>query len=322
MPIPARLAVLLLGLLALAPAAWAQGAPIRLIVPFPPGGASDTAGRITGQAIAHALNRPVVVENRPGAGGLIGGEALARAPNDGSVIGLSNLSPQGIAPLISARPPYDPARDFTHIALVAETPSVMVVRADSPIRSLADYLAAARARPGVNYGSSGIGSPQHLQGELLSQLGHVALVHVPYRGNAPGLQDVLAGQLDMMLSPLAGLTGAIQGGQIRVVGVTSAERFAALPDVATFAEQGFPQLTMTSWSGISGPAGMAPDLVARLNAVINAAIQTPEVAGQLRAAGLYPPARPLDAAGYHAIIAGFPAIWAPVIRAANIAPGG
>lgn len=300
----------------------AQGAgTIRFIVPFPPGGASDTAGRIVGQAMGQALGRTIVVENRSGAGGLIGGEALARSPADGSVIGLSNISPQGIAPLISANPPYDPVTAFTHIALVAETASVMIVPAASPLRTVEDFLTEARRRQGgrgLSYGSAGVGSPQHLQGELLSKLGQVQLTHVPYRGNAPALQDLLAGQVDAVFSPLAGITGAIAAGQVRVIGVTSAERMPALPDAPTFAEQGLEPITMTSWTGVSGPAGMPEAIVNSYNQAINRAIGSPEVAQRLQTAGLYPPARLLTPAGYSQLIADFPAVWGPVIRAANI----
>ncbi len=309
--------------LALRRTARAQGTgSIRLIVPFPPGGASDTAGRIVGQALGQALGRSVIVENRPGAGGIIGAEVVARAVPDGSVLGLSNISPHGIAPLVVANPPYDPVDGFTHIALVAETPSVMLVAAASPLHSIADYVALARAqavdRHGLTYGSAGIGSPQHLQGELLSRIAGVPLTHVPFRGNAPALQALLGGEVDAIFSPLAGITGSISAGQVRVIGVTSAERIAALPTAATFAEQGFGAITMTSWTGISGPPGLPPAITQAYNAAINAAISVPDVARRLEAAGLNPPAHLLDAAGYHAIIAAFPATWRPVVKEANI----
>jgi len=308
--------------------AAAQSSPanktIRLIVPFPPGGASDTVGRVIGLALGEALNTNVVVENRAGAGGMIGAEALSRSPADGSVIGLSNISPHGIAPLVSSNPPYDPVKNFTHIALVAETASVMIVSTSKPWRSIADFVAAARqdgtAQKGLTYGSSGVGSPQHLQGELLSQLANVSLVHVPYRGNAPALQDLLAGQVDMVLSPLGGITGAIEGGQVRVIGITSAERMRTLPDAPTFAEQGFAGITMTSWSGISAPAGLPVPILQAYNKANNEALAKPEVTGRLERAGLFPPAQPLSPEAYAKVVASFPEVWAPVIKAARIPP--
>lgn len=297
------------------------GPPIRLIVPFAPGGASDVTARIVAPPLSAALGRPIVIENRPGAGGMIGAEAIARAPADGSVLGVSNTSPHGIVPLAAPSPPYDSDRDFTHVALVAETPTVLLVPGTSPHRTLAEFLAAARARPGgLSFASTGVGSLQHLQGEMLGAVSGARLVHVPYRGTGPALQDLIAGTVDSLLTPLAGTTGAVTGGQARALAVSSAEPFAPLPGVPTYAALGFPALTATSWTGISGPRGLDPGFVARVNAEVARIVALPDTAQRLEAAGLYPPARPVSAAEYQALVAEFARSWAPVVRAAGVAP--
>ncbi|MBL6454910.1 tripartite tricarboxylate transporter substrate binding protein [Belnapia sp. T6] len=313
----------LLTLLLLVPlAAAAQGGPpIRMIVPFAPGGASDTTARLVVPPLAAALGRVIVIENRPGAGGMLGAEAIARAAPDGTTLGISNTSPHGIVPLAQERPPYDSDRDFTHIVLVAETPTVLLVPAGSRFHGFADYLRAAESwRQGLSFASTGIGSLQHLQGELLARLTGARLIHVPYRGTGPALQDLVSGQVDSLLTPLAGTTGALAGGQARALAVSSAEPFAALPGVPTYAALGFPQLTATSWTGISGPRGLPPALVARINAEVNRITAAPDLARRLEAAGLYPPARPLDAAAYQRVVADFATVWGPVVKTAGIRP--
>jgi tripartite-type tricarboxylate transporter receptor subunit TctC len=313
----------LLTLLLLVPlAAAAQPAgPIRMIVPFAPGGASDSTARVIAPGLAAALGRAIIIENRPGAGGMLGAEAIARAAPDGGTIGISNTSPHGIVPLAQERPPYDSDRDFTHVVLVAETPTVLLVPAASRFHDFPSYLLAAESwRQGLAFASTGVGSLQHLQGELLARLTGARLIHIPYRGTGPALQDLVAGQVDSLMTPLAGTTGAIAGGQARALAVSSAGPFPGLPGVPTYAALGYPQLTATSWTGISGPRGLAPALVARINTEVNRLIAEPEVAQRLAAAGLYPPARPLDAAGYQRIVADFAAAWGPVVKAAGIKP--
>lgn len=303
------------------PGLAAAQSPIRMIVPFAPGGASDTTARLVVPALASALGCIIVIENRPGAGGMLGAEAIARALPDGNTLGISNTSPHGIVPLAQEKPPYDSDRDFTHIVMVAETPTVLLVPAGSRFTAFADYLAAARAAPqGLTFASTGVGSLQHLQGELLGKLSGARLTHVPYRGTGPALQDLIGGQVDSLLTPLAGTTGAITGGQARVLAVSSAEAFAALPWVPTYAALGYPGLSATSWTGISGPRGLPPALVARINAETNRITTDPEVVRRLEAAGLYPPARPMDAAGFQQVVADFATAWEPVVKAAGIQP--
>jgi tripartite-type tricarboxylate transporter receptor subunit TctC len=300
-------------------AAAQSGPAIRLIVPFAPGGASDVTARIVAPPLSAALGRGIIIENRPGAGGMLGAEAMARAAPDGNTLGISNTSPHGIVPLAAANPPYDSDRDFTHVAIVAETPTVLLVPAASPYRTLPDFLAAAKARAGgLSYASTGVGSLQHLQGHLLASVTGATLVHVPYRGTGPALQDLIAGTVDSLLTPLAGTTGAISGGQARVLVVSSTTPFGPLPGVATYASLGFPQLSATSWTGISGPRGLDPAFVARVNAEVARIVAMPETVTRLEAAGLYAPARALSAAEFQALVGDFARAWAPVVKAAGV----
>jgi tripartite-type tricarboxylate transporter receptor subunit TctC len=312
----------LLALVLLLPglAAAAEG-PIRLIVPFAPGGASDTTARLVAPGIGAALGRVIVIENRGGAGGMTGADLIARAPADGNTLGISNTSPHGIVPLAQERPPYDSDRDFTHIALVAETPTVLLVPGNSRFHGFAQYLTAAQSwSRGLTYASTGIGSLQHLQGEMLARSTGARLTHVPYRGTGPALQDLISGQVDSLLTPLAGTTGALAAGQVRALAVSSAGAFAALPGVPTYAALGYPQLTATSWTGISGPRGLPSAFVERVNAAVAQVVADPEVARKLEVAGLYPPARPLPAAEYQALVAEFARAWGPVVKATGIQP--
>lgn len=321
---PILLALLLL-LLApgLAAAEPAGGPPIRLIVPFAAGGASDTTARLVAPPLARALGRPILLDYRPGAGGIVGAELLARAAPDGATLGISNTSPHGVAPLTRDTPPYDSDRDFTHIALVAETPSVLLVAAGSQFRGFAPYLRAARSwRQGLSYASTGVGSLQHLQGELLARATGAQLTHVPYRGTAPALQDLIGGQVDSLMTPLAGAVAALAAGRVRALAVSSPQPFPALPGVPTYAALGYPQLTAISWTGISGPHGLPEPLVRRINAEVTRIVADPEVARRLAAAGLYPPARPASAAEYQRLVAEFARSWGPVVKAAGIHANG
>jgi tripartite-type tricarboxylate transporter receptor subunit TctC len=260
----------------------------------------------------------VLVENRPGGRGIPGADAIARANPDGQVLGLTNTAPLGMAPLMEALS-YDPDRDFTHIALIAETPSVLLVPAGSRFQSFDLYLRAGRSwARGLTFGSPANGSLQHLQGEMLAKAAGARLTHVAYRGTAPALADLLNGQVDSLLAPLASVIGAITSGRARALAVSGPAAEPALPGVPGFAALGFPQLTATAWMGLSGPRGLPPALVTRLNAEVNRIIATPAVAGQLRSAGLTPPGRPLDAAAYRQLVADFATTWRPVVAASGM----
>ncbi|MDB5415398.1 MAG: Tripartite-type tricarboxylate transporter, receptor component TctC [Rubritepida sp.] len=298
----------------------AQGAStIRLIVPFAPGGASDVTARIIQPGFSAALGRTVVIENRAGASGSIGSLVVVRALADGSVIGISNTSPHGIAPLASAHPAYDGDRDFTHIAMVADTPTVLLLPGNSPFADFQALLEAARTRPdGVTYGTTGVAGLQHLQGEMMAKVSGLRFVHVPYRGTGPGLQATMAGEVDCFLTPMAGTTGAIEAGQVRAVAISTPEPFAAAPGVPTYASLGMPQLTVSSWTGISGPRGMPAAVVIEMHAAIQRVLADPDTGRRLVAAGLYQLPHPVSTAEYQQIHADFARVWGPVVRDARI----
>ncbi|MFC7475388.1 tripartite tricarboxylate transporter substrate binding protein [Dankookia sp. GCM10030260] len=296
------------------------GAPsIRLLVPFAPGSGADITAHILAPPLAGALGRSILVENRPGGRGIPGAEAIARANPDGQVLGLTNTAPLCMAPLVES-PPYDPDRDFTHVALIAETPSVLLVPAGSRFQSFDLYLRAGRSwTRGLTFGSPATGSLQHLQGEMLAKAAGARLTHVAYRGTAAALQDLLNGQVDSLVAPLASVAGMVRDGQAQVLAVSGPGEEATLPGVPSFAALGFPQLTATAWMGLSGPRGLPPGLVTRLNAEVNRIIATPAVAAQLRTAGLTPPDRPLDAAAYRQLVTDFATTWRPAVASAGMA---
>ncbi|BDG72947.1 ABC transporter substrate-binding protein [Roseomonas fluvialis] len=299
--------------------AQAQPGTIRMIVPFAPGGASDTTARIIQPGLAAGLGRTIVIENRAGASGSIGTRMLVQAPPDGSVIAITNTSPTGIVPLAMVPKPYDGDTDFTHIAMVADTPTVMLLPGNSRFTSFAQVVEAARARPaGVTYGSSGAGGMQHLQGEMLAKLSGGTWVHVPYRGTGPGLQATISGEVDCFLTPLAGTTGAIEAGQVKAIAVSTAEPFAALPGVPTYRALGLPDLTVSSWTGISGPRGMPAPIVAEMHAAMQKVLDDADTQRRLIAAGLYPLGRTVSSAEYQQVHADFARVWGPVVREARI----
>lgn len=296
-----------------------SGSTIRLIVPFAPGGASDVTARIIQPGFAAALGRTVVIENRPGASGSVGSVVVMRAPADGSVIGISNTSPHGIVPLAAATPPYDGDKDFTHIAMVADTPTILLVPGNSPYADFQALMNAARTKPdGVTYASSGVAGMQHLQGEMMAKVSGLRFVHVPYRGTGPALQATIGGEVDCFLTPMAGTTGAIEARQVRPMAISTPEPFAAAPGVPTYASLGMPQLTVSSWTGISGPKGMPPAVVAEMHAAIQRVLADPDTGKRLEAAGLYPLPRPVSTAEYQQVHADFARVWGPVVRDAGI----
>ena len=298
---------------------WPGKGTIRLIATFPPGGTADTISRILAPKLAAALGAQVVVENKPGAGGTIGSDLAAKSPADGYTLVISHASPLGIAPGIYPKLPYDVVRDFSHVSLIGHTPNVLIVPADSPYKTLADYLAAAKARPDeIAFGSSGIGSNTHLMGEQLSGLAGVKLKHVPYKGSAPSLQDMLAGVIPSMFDPITTNVPHINAGKVRVLAISSDKRIAMYPDVPTFAEQGFPQMTTSTWVGVSGPKGLAPEVVARLHAELLKAYQAPDVTERFKEVVLLPEDKPMTPAEYAKFVGDFAAIWSKVSKDASI----
>jgi tripartite-type tricarboxylate transporter receptor subunit TctC len=298
---------------------WPTKGTIRLIATFPPGGTADTISRIIAPKLTAALGAQVVVENKPGAGGTIGSDLAAKAAPDGYTLVISHASPLGIAPGIYPKLPYDVVKDFSHISLIGHTPNVLIVPADSPYKTLADYIAAAKAKPDViAFGSSGIGSNTHLMGEMLSTLAGVKLKHVPYRGSAPSLQDMLAGNIPSMFDPITTNVPHVNAGKVRILAISSEKRIAMYPDVPTFAEQGFAPMTTSTWVGVSGPKGLAPEVVTRMYDELQKAFKAPDVQERFKEVVLLPEDKPMTPAEYTRFVGDFAAIWTKVSKDAGI----
>jgi tripartite-type tricarboxylate transporter receptor subunit TctC len=273
-------------LAALALAAHAQeypSKPIKLIVPFPPGGGTDVLSRATAHALATANGWNVIVDNRPGAGGNIGLDATAKSPPDGYTIAMGQTANLAVNPALYRSIPFDPLRDFAPIALVSSQPLVLVVAAQSPYRTLNDILAAAKAKPGeLNMGSAGNGTIGHIGGELFQRRAGVKFTHVPYKGAAAAVTDMLGGRVDVFFANTQSVSGQITGGKLRTIAVTSAKRLETMPDVPTIAELGFAGFEAATWSGLVAPAGTPQPIIDRLNAEVNKALQTKDLQQKLR----------------------------------------
>jgi tripartite-type tricarboxylate transporter receptor subunit TctC len=248
--------------------AWAQdypNRPIRLVVPYPPGGATDIIARTLSQKLLEELGQQVIVDNRPGGGQILGSEIVAKAAPNGYTVLLASVT-HGINPGLVPKLPYDSVRDFTPISMVATSPNVLVVNARLPVRTVKELIALAKARPGqLNYASSGNGSGGHLAMELFRSMTGIAMIHVPYKGAGPALTELIAGQVQLMFtSPLAALPH-VRTGKLRVLGVASTKRAEATPEIMTIAEAGVPGFEAPLWYAILGPAGVPDEMVARLN---------------------------------------------------------
>ncbi|TCZ65489.1 Bug family tripartite tricarboxylate transporter substrate binding protein [Roseicella aquatilis] len=255
--------------------AWPGRGSIRLVAQFPPGGLVDTISRLIAPPLGAALGQTVVVENRAGAGGVIGTDVVAKAPADGYTLLVSHASVHVFSAATLPTLPFDPVADFTHIGMLVEAPNILLVKADSPYRTLADYVAAARTKP-VRYGSSGIGSAPHLLGVMLTAEARAPnLDHVPYRGSAPAMQDLMGGSIESMFDPVTTNVAMLKDGTLRCLGISSPQRLPQLPDIPTFAEQGYGRLTSSQWLGLSAPKGLPEPIAAKLTALIPALLQTP-----------------------------------------------
>jgi tripartite-type tricarboxylate transporter receptor subunit TctC len=276
-------------LAAVATGACAQGyptKPIRIVVPFPAGGATDLLARAAAQKLTDAWGQPVVVDNRPGAGGNIGSELVAKAAPDGYTLEMGTVGTHAINASLYAKMPYDHVKDFAPVILVASVPNVLVVNPAVPVNSVQELIAYAKANPGkLNFASSGSGTSIHLSGELFKVMAGVQMAHIPYKGSAPALQDLIGGQVQLMFDNLPPSLPQIKGGKLRALAVTSAVRAPALPDVPTVAEAGLPGFEASSWFGILAPAGTPPDIIAKLNAEIAKWLASPEAKEKMLALG-------------------------------------
>jgi tripartite-type tricarboxylate transporter receptor subunit TctC len=261
--------------------AW-PAKPIRLVVPFPAGGGTDIIGRELTQKITEGSKWTFIVDNKPGSGGNIGIDNIAKSPADGYNLVLGQTSNLAINPSLYAKLPYDPAKDLTPISMVASAPLALVVAVNSPLRTLADLVAAAKARPDqINFATSGNGTVAHLATELFKKEANIKLTHIPYKGAAQGLNDVIGGQVEVYVSSIPTLIGHIKGGKLRALAVTSLKQVDDLPEVPTIAESGYKGFEAVTWFGVLGPANLPKDITARLNAEINKALQTPELKKKL-----------------------------------------
>jgi tripartite-type tricarboxylate transporter receptor subunit TctC len=261
--------------------------PVRLIVGFAPGGGTDIVARLLAQKLAETMGQPFIVENRSGATGMIGAKAVAGAPADGYLLLMGHVNSQAIAPALTERPSYDPVKDFAPVTYVGHVPNVLVVNAATPVKTVAELLALAKSRPnGLSYASPGVGSTNHLAGEMLRLETGATLVHVPYRGSGPATVDLLGGQVDMNFDATSSSLANIKAGRLRALAVTGTRRDPDLPDVPTMGELGFKTFDITNWYGIVAPAGTPPAIVAALHAAIQRVVQLPDVAHKLTELGV------------------------------------
>jgi len=296
--------------------AWPSKA-IRWIVPFPPGGGNDTVARSVGQRLADSLGQPVAIDNRPGAGGTIGADLAARAPADGYTLFLAGVASHGINPALGGKLPYDPVRDFTPVSLLATAPLLLVVHPSLPVKSVKDLIALARTRPGaLNYASNGRGSSSHMAAEMFSALAQVKMEHVPYKGFAPALQDLLAGRVELMFSSLVAVMPQVTAGKLRPVATTGAARSPVTANVPTVAESGLAGYETASWYGVVTPAGTPTPVVDRLASELARIVRLPAMREQLLTDGAVPVGSTPQAFATH--INAELARWSKLVREARI----
>ena len=263
--------------------------PVRMVVPFPPGGSLDIAGRLIAQKLSEAWGQTVVVENKPGAGGNIGADLVAKSPPDGYTILLGALSTHAVNPSLYKTMPYDAAKDFAPITLIAVTPNVLVVNAASPVNNVKEFIAYAKANPGkLSFGSGSNGSAGHLAGELFKVETGTDAVHVPFKGGAPATQALLAGDTQFMFDNLANAMAQVKAGKLKALAVTTAKRSPLVPDLPTMAEAGLPGFDISTWYGFFAPAGTPPAIVAKWNADVTKILTSPDVRAKFVADGAEP----------------------------------
>jgi tripartite-type tricarboxylate transporter receptor subunit TctC len=293
--------------------------PIRFVIGFTPGGGSDIVGRLVGQKMIESMGQQIIYDNRPGAGGNIAAELVTRAAPDGYTIYLAQIAAVAISPGLYAKLPYDPVKDFAPISLLATGPNVLAVHPTLPVRDVKGLVALARSRPGeLSYASAGVGTVQHLAGESFNTMAKVRMVHVPYKGSAPALLDLMGGQTQLMFDALPPISGYLKQGKLRPVAVTSLARSALLPETPTIDESGLRGFDMTTWWGLLAPAQVPREVISRLNAEVAKAIVFPDVKERLAAVGAEPKATTPEAFGQ--FIRAEIEKWTKVIRAANVTP--
>ncbi|PPE66225.1 tripartite tricarboxylate transporter substrate binding protein [Caldimonas caldifontis] len=289
--------------------------PVRVVVGFAAGGTTDVIARLVAQKLSESMGQQFIIENRAGAGSNLGAQAVARADADGYTLYASSVA-NTINMSLFAKPGYDFANGMDAVALFAKVPNLLVVHPSVPVKNVQEYIAYAKANPGkVTFASSGNGSSIHLSGELFKQMTGVDMTHVPYRGSAPAISDLIGGQVQSMFDNMPSALPHVQGGKLRALAVTSAQRSAAAPDVPTLAEAGVPGYDVQSWFGLNAPKGTPKAIVDKLNAEVNKALALPDV--QKRLAELGAVASPMSPAAYDKFIKAEVAKWAPVVKASG-----
>ena len=315
------LSVSWLPLLLAAPAAVAQAPypskPIRIIAAFAPGSTLDVMARILGPKLSEALGQPVIVENRPGAGGMIGMDATAKAPPDGHTLAIGALGPNATNPALYGKTPFDPVKDLTGVTLLATGPVAIVTHPSVPARTVRELVALAKARPGqVSYGTPGVGTSPHLAGELFQSVTGTKMLHVPYKGNPEAITDLMGGQLSAVFSGLPPVVPLVNAGRIRAIATTGKARAPSLPGTPTMSESGYPGAGMVIWYGVVAPGATPRDVIARLHAELNRIMKLPEIRERFVGLGTDPATS--SAEEFSALIRDEYARWSKLIQAAGI----
>ena len=292
------------------------GKTIKIVVPFAVGGIADTFGRVIAQKLTEAWGQPVVVENKAGAGGNIGADLVAKSPPDGYTLVMGNIGTHAVNPYLVKSMPFDPLKDFVPIAHVLDAEGLLVVNPDTPVKTVPELIAYSRAQPGkLTYASGGMGTTSHLAGELFKSMAKVDVVHVPYKGNAPAITDLLGGQTNMIFATMPTVMPQVKAGRLRAVAVIGPSRAPALPDVPTVAET-IPGFEVSNWIGLFAPTGTPPEIVARLNAEVQKIMRSADVEKRLEAEGAkFIPTTPESFAVFQKAEA---AKWSKAIREAGI----
>jgi tripartite-type tricarboxylate transporter receptor subunit TctC len=290
--------------------------PVRVIVPYAPGGTADTLGRVVATKLGESFKQSFIVENRPGAGGVTGSAVVAKSAPDGYTLVISGIGSHAIAPSLSKKIPFDPMGDFTHIAVLGGPPNVLAVHPSVPVKNLKDFVAYAKAHKGtLNYGSPGNGTQGHLFAENFMQITGVKMSHVPYKGANPAVMDLMAGHIQALSTTLSTAAGQIRTGKARALAVSAKSRVKEFAGVPTFAELGHPELVATTWFSLSGPAGMDKNIVQRVNTEVRRILQLPEVRQKLNAEGIEP--SNFDPQQSTAYVASELKRWAPIVQASG-----
>jgi tripartite-type tricarboxylate transporter receptor subunit TctC len=290
---------------------------IRLVVPFPPAGATDILSRDLMQRVSARLGQQVVVDNRPGAGGTIGSDLVAKSAPDGYTLLMATTSTHSIGPTLTPRLPYDPVKDFAPVSLIAVSTNLLVVPTSLPVNSVKELVALARAKPGqLNFGSSGTGTIVHLSGEMFRYRTGTDIVHVPYKGTQLVVPDLISGQISMLFDNIVSAQPNLRTGRLKAIGISSLKRSPLMPEVPTIAESGYPGFEASTWFGVYAPAGTPKEIIAKLNREIIAALQSPEMQGRLAILGAEPVGSTPEEMAH--TVASETAKWAKVIKDANV----